>query len=245
MSNSSLVDYTKLVKNYTPMNDKVNKKITIHHMAGNLSVETCANVFNGTRKASSNYGIGTDGRVGLYVEEKNRAWTSSNKTNDSQAVTIEVANDTIGGDWHVSDKAFNKLIELCIDICKRNNINKLVWTGDKNGTLTCHYMFDATACPGPYLKSKMQLIANRVNIALKNGSNEEKEESAFKPFSVKVAISDLNIRSGAGTNYKRVKYIPKGIYTIVEIKQGQGSKKGWGRLKSGIGWISLDYVSIV
>ena len=83
-------------------------------MAGNLSVETCANVFCGTRKASSNYGIGTDGRVGLYVDEKDRAWTSSSSANDSQAVTIEVANNSGAPNWTVSDKAFNKLIDLCV-----------------------------------------------------------------------------------------------------------------------------------
>lgn len=164
MSNSKLVSYTKLSPNYSVINNKKNKKITIHHMAGNLTVETCGNVFaNPSRQASSNYGIGTDGRIALYVEEHHRAWTSSNAANDNQAVTIEVANDEIGGNWHVSDKAMESLINLCVDICKRNGIDKLVWTGDKNGNLTCHYMFKATSCPGAYLKSKMAWIAAEVN----------------------------------------------------------------------------------
>ena len=164
MSNSKLVSYTKLSPNYSVINNKKNKKITIHHMAGNLTVETCGNVFaSSSRQASSNYGIGTDGRIALYVEEHHRAWTSSNAENDNQAVTIEVANDEIGGNWHVSDKAMESLINLCVDICKRNGIDKLVWTGDKNGNLTCHYMFKATSCPGAYLKSKMAWIAAEVN----------------------------------------------------------------------------------
>lgn len=172
MSNSSLVNYTAISPNSSnPRNNKI-KKITIHHMAGNLSVETCGRVFNGkTRQASSNYGIGSDGRVGMYVEEKNRAWTSSSPSNDNQAITIEVAND--GGantNWHVSDKALAKLIDLCVDICKRNGIASLNYTGDANGNLTRHNMFANTTCPGPYLQSKFPYIASEVNKRL-NGSS--------------------------------------------------------------------------
>lgn len=172
MSNSSLVNYTAISPNSSnPRNNKI-KKITIHHMAGNLSVETCGRVFNGkNRQASSNYGIGSDGRVGMYVEEKNRAWTSSSPSNDNQAITIEVAND--GGantNWHVSDKALAKLIDLCVDICKRNGIASLNYTGDANGNLTRHNMFANTTCPGPYLQSKFPYIASEVNKRLNDSS---------------------------------------------------------------------------
>ena len=169
MSNSPLVDFTLISPNSTnPRKSKI-KKITIHHMAGNLSVESCGNVFqNKSRKASSNYGIGTDGRVGLYVDEKNRAWTSSNADNDNQAVTIEVANDGRAPDWRVSDAALAKLIELCVDICQRNGIEKLNFTGNRSGNLTMHKYFTATACPGPYLESKFPYIANEVNKRLEN-----------------------------------------------------------------------------
>lgn len=164
MSNSSLVNYTKISPNSSnPRNGKISK-ITIHHMAGNLTVEQCGNGFaNRSRQASSNYGIGSDGRVGLYVEEKNRSWASSSRANDNVAVTIEVANDQVGGNWHVSDKALSKLIDLCTDICKRNGIEKLNFTGDKNGNLTMHKYFAATACPGSYLESKFPYIASEVN----------------------------------------------------------------------------------
>ena len=162
MSNSPLVSYTKLSPHYSAMSNKKNKKITIHHMAGNLSVETCGNVFQ-TRQASSNYGIGSDGRIGMYVEEHNRSWASSNRANDEQAVTIEVANDGGSPNWHVGDKALASLIELCVDICKRNGIEKLVYTGDSSGNLTKHSMFAATACPGPYLGGKFTWIAEEVN----------------------------------------------------------------------------------
>ena len=171
MSNSSLVSYTKLSPNYSTRPGKISK-ITIHHMAGNLTVETCGNVFApSSRQASSNYGIGTDGRVGMYVEEKNRAWTSSNRANDEVAVTIEVANDGGAPNWHVSDKALAALIDLCVDICKRNGIAKLNWTGDASGNLTIHKFFAATNCPGPYLESKMAYIANEVNKRLTPASN--------------------------------------------------------------------------
>lgn len=177
MSNSPLVDYTQISPNSTrPRRDKI-KKITIHHMAGNWSIETVGNAFsNVSRQASSNYGIGTDGRVGMYVEEKNRAWTSGNADNDNQAITIETANDRIGADWHVSDKALAKLVELCADICKRNGIDRLNYTGDASGNLTKHNMFSATACPGPYLESKMQYIADEVNKLLDKLKQPEPEK---------------------------------------------------------------------
>lgn len=164
MSNSPLVNYTKISPNKNSPRTNTIKKITIHHVAGNATVEGIGEMFAPTiKKASSNYGIGTDGRVGMYVEEKDRAWTSSSGVNDHQAITIEVANDGGAPDWHVSDTALAKLIELCVDICKRNGIEKLNYTGDATGNLTRHNMFAATACPGPYLQSKFPYIANEVN----------------------------------------------------------------------------------
>lgn len=162
MSNSKLVCYTKISPHRTSPRNHAIDTITIHHMAGNLSIERCGDVFQ-SREASSNYGIGTDGRVGMYVEEKDRSWASANAENDHRAVTIEVANSKSGGDWPVSDKAMASLINLCVDICKRNGIERLNFTGDKNGNLTQHNYFVATACPGPYLKSKFQYIADEVN----------------------------------------------------------------------------------
>lgn len=167
MSNSSLVNYTRISPNSNnPRNHKIDK-ITIHHCAGNPSVELLGDMFSlVSRQASSNYGIGTDGRVGMYVEEYNRAWTSGNASNDHRAITIEVANDEIGGNWHVSDTALAKLIDLCVDICKRNRIASLNFTGDANGNLTMHKYFQNTNCPGPYLSSKFSYIADEVNARL-------------------------------------------------------------------------------
>ena len=188
MSNSSLISYTKISPNRTSPRKKPIRKITIHHMAGNLTVEQCGAVFAPTsRRASSNYGIGTDGRIGMYVEEKDRAWTSSSPDNDNQAVTIEVANNTLGPNWTVSDKAMTSLIDLCVDICKRNGIQRLNFTGDKTGNLTMHCYFKSTLCPGPYLKSKFPYIASEVNKRL--GA-----EATPEPFIVQITASSLNVR---------------------------------------------------
>lgn len=232
MSNSSLISYTKISPNRTSPRKKPIRKITIHHMAGNLTVEQCGAVFAPTsRKASSNYGIGTDGRIGMYVEEKDRAWTSSSPDNDNQAVTIEVANNTLGPNWTVSDKAMTSLIDLCVDICKRNGIQRLNFTGDKTGNLTMHCYFKSTLCPGPYLKSKFPYIAREVNKRL--GA-----EAAPEPFIVQITASSLNVRKGPGTSYAVAQTVSKGqSFTIV---QQQG---GWGKLKSGAGWISLKYTA--
>lgn len=164
MSNSSLVDYIKLSPNHSGARRQKIDTITIHHVAGNANIEALGDLFaDPKRQASSNYGIGSDGRVGLYVDEANRAWTSGNAANDQRAVTIEVANDGGDPDWHVSDKALAKLIELCVDICRRNGIEKLNFTGDTNGNLTMHKWFQPTLCPGPYLESKFPYIAAEVN----------------------------------------------------------------------------------
>jgi hypothetical protein len=177
MSNSPLVVYTKISPNKNcPRNHKIDT-ITIHHMAGNLSVEVCANVFQNTdpkKAASSNYGIGSDGRVGMYVEEKDRSWCSSSGDNDHRAITIEVADCTGAPEWRVSDKAYATLINLCVDICQRNGIAKLVWSDNKsdrvnhkNGcNMTIHSDFKSTDCPGAYLRGKMAQIAADVNAKL-------------------------------------------------------------------------------
>lgn len=204
MSNSSLVDYTLLSPNCNSPRNSTIKKITIHHMAGNLSVERCGNVFApSSRQASSNYGIGSDGRVGLYVEEKNRAWTSSSPSNDHQAVTIEVADDVIGGNWHSSDLAIAKLIDLCVDICKRNGIAQLNYTGDSIGNLTRHNMFTNTTCPGAYLQSKFPYIAEEVNKRL-NSTEEFSEEELKMLEQINARLTNIENRLSALENGKSV-----------------------------------------
>lgn len=210
MSNSSLVTYTKLSPHYdsregTPITD-----ITIHHMAGNLTVYQCGEVFQ-TREASANYGIDGEGRVGLYVEEKYASWANANAASNRRSITIELANDEIGGNWHVSDTAIGRCIELCADICQRNGITKLNYTGDTNGNLTRHNMFYATACPGPYLQSKFPYIASEVNkrLNMKNGWIKEDGNWYFYKNNVKVKLNWAQDSKGLwywlGTDGKMVK----------------------------------------
>ena len=199
MSNSPLVQYTRLSPNCNKPRNKPITKITIHHTAGVLSVETLGNIFApSSRQASSNYGIGSDGRIGMYVEECNRAWTSSNATNDNQAITIEVSNSANGGNWPVSDHVLSRLIELCVDICKRNGIKELNYTGDKNGNLTRHNMFASTTCPGPYLQSKFPYIASEVNKRLSTPIEKP------KTYIVKKGDTLSKIASMFGTTYQEL-----------------------------------------
>lgn len=139
--------------------------ICFYHMGGNLALGNLGDRFaKRDIQSSSNYAIDSKGNVALYVEEANRAWTSSNRENDEEAITIEVANDEEGGNWHVSNESFNKLVELCVDICRRNGIEEIVYTGDTTGNLTYHGMFDPnTECPGPYLTSRMSALAAAIN----------------------------------------------------------------------------------
>lgn len=331
MSNSSLVSYTKISPNSNNPRNAAIKKITPHHMAGNQSLASFGNlVAQPSRQMSSNYAIDSNGNIGLYCEEKNRSWCSSSPANDHQAITIEVANDGGAPDWHVSDKALAALINLCVDICQRNGIPALNFTGNANGNLTQHNYFTATACPGSYLKSKFPYIAEQVNkrLSASGGSQDtsggtdancdvlyrvqvgafSKKENAtatlnkmkakkfdafitevgglykvqagaykskanaeaqaakiraagfeaiittngastataptggsFKAYVLQVTGTYLNIREAPTTDSKILGTVKKGeAYTIVEEATGTGASK-WGRLKSGAGWIALDY----
>lgn len=208
MSNSSLVSYTNLTKNCNkPRNHKIDK-ITIHHMAGFMSAKECADYFATTsRQVSSNYCIGTDGKISMSVEEKNRAWTSSNAENDHRAITIEVANSKGEPNWEISDKAMASLINLCVDICKRNGIEKLNFTGNKNGNLTMHKYFASTGCPGPYLSGKFTYIAETVNKRLGTAETKKTETkkttSSFLPSKGYFGKGDTSVKIGKIATFMR------------------------------------------
>ena len=195
MSNSKLVSYTRLSPNHSGKRRHAIDTISIHCMAGNLSVESCGRLFaDRSREASSNYGIGSDGRIALYVDEGNRSWCTSSASNDNRAVTIEVANDGGAPDWHVSDAALASLIDLCVDICRRNGIQRLNYTGDKGGNLTMHKWFAATACPGPYLESKFPYIAQAVNDRLGQSDKPSGSEQLYR---VRKSWADAKSQIGA------------------------------------------------
>ena len=309
-TNSSLVSYTKLSPNHSGQRTHGIDRITPHCVVGQCSVETLGNIFLPTsRQASSNYGIGVDGRVGMYVEEKNRSWCSSSAANDQRAVTIECASDS-AEPYAFKNIVYRTLIKLCVDICKRNGKTKLLWLGDKTKTLnytpksnemvlTVHRWFANKSCPGNWMYSRMGDLAEKVTAALgdtattpkqlyrvrKTWSDSKSQKGAYKilanakacadknpgysvfdtdgnavytsetgsvgvpgdaTFKVRVSVSDLNIRSGPGTNYAATgRFTGVGVFTITAVQSGQGSSSGWGKLKSGAGWIALDYAKRV
>lgn len=168
-TNSPLVDYTRISPHRGSRNGHVIDTITIHCAAAQAAVETLGSLFQ-TKQASANYGIGADGRVGMYVEEKDRSWCTSNNANDARAVTIEVACDN-RHPYAVKDAVYKKLIALVADVCKRNGIAKLVWSTDKYDrmnhkggcNMTVHRDYENKACPGQWLYERHGQIAAEVN----------------------------------------------------------------------------------
>ena len=302
-TNSKLVNYTRISPNRSVNRNHKIDTVSIHCVVGQCSVETLGSIFaSSSKEASSNYGIGYDGRIGLYVEEKDRSWCTSSSSNDNRAITIEVASDTYHP-YRVNNTAYKSLIKLLVDICKRNGIKKLVWSTNKsermnhlNGcNMTVHRDYANKSCPGDYLYNLHGQIAKEVNAQLSSGTSSTTKKTLYRvrktwkdaksqkgafydlsnakkcadknkgysvfdesgkavytskatnttnSFKVQISISDLNIRKGPGTNYAATgKFTGKGVFTIVETKQGTGSVKGWGKLKSGAGWIALDYAT--
>lgn len=170
-TNSSLVDYTRRSPNHSGRRNHKIDTITIHCMAIDWTVEECGAKFaNPASEASSNYGIGSDGRIALYVDERNRSWCSSSAENDNRAVTIEVANIGYGPLWPVSHQAYSALIDLVTDICQRNGIKRLLWEGNPaligqidRQNMTVHRWFANKSCPGEFLYSHHKEIASLVN----------------------------------------------------------------------------------
>lgn len=241
MSNSSLVTYTKISPNKTSPRNHAIDTITIHCTAGQCRIESLGNLFaDPKRRASSNYGISYDGKIGLFVDEKDRSWCSSNSTNDNRAITIEVASDSYHP-YVVKPAAYRSLINLLVDICKRNNIKELKWKADKSlighvdqQNMTVHRWFANKACPGDYLYNLHGQIAAEVNLRL---NRESSKPAKTVPYRVKNYKKNSEIRTGPGLNYEVTKIpFPIGVYTIVE------ESNGWGKLKSGAGWIQLDKV---
>lgn len=184
MSNSPLVNHTHISPNRTKNRNHAIDTITIHCVVGQCSVESLGVLFSDPgRSASSNYGIGYDGKIGMYVEEKDASWCSSNSANDNRAITIEVASDTTHP-YAVRPAAYNALIDLLVDICKRNNIKSLKWKADKSligqvdkQNMTVHRWFANKACPGEYLYSRHAQIAAEVNKLL-GATTPDEDESA-------------------------------------------------------------------
>ena len=238
MSNSSLVKFTKISPNRTSPRNHAIDTITIHCVVGQCSVETLGNVFAPTsRQASSNYGVGVDGRIGMYVEEKDRSWCSSNAANDNRAITIEVASDTTHP-YAVNDKAYAALLDLVTDICRRNGIKKLVWSTNKNErvnhlngcNMTVHRDYANKACPGDYLYSRHGAIAAEVNRRLGASAAEPETPSSGSGTLYKVQTGAFKQKSNAQALEKKLKAAGFDTYVVntggyYKVQVGAFSKK--------------------
>lgn len=246
-TNSPLVTYTKLSPNHSGQRKHVIDTITIHCVVGQLSVETIGNIFAPTsRQASSNYGIGKDGRIGMYVEEKNRSWCTSSSANDNRAITIEVASDT-KHPYAVNDKAYAALLDLVTDICRRNDIKKLVWSTVKNDrvnhlngcNMTVHRDYANKSCPGDYLYNLHGEIAAEVNKRL--GVTEPVEETekivlkkgdvvtftGKKHYSSANDKTPVSCKPGKATITLDPYLKGKHPYHLVAVKGGTSNVYGW------------------
>ena len=233
MSNSKLVNYTRISPNKNSPRNHAIDTITIHCVVGQCSVETLGNIFAPTsRQASSNYGIGYDGKIGMYVEEKDRSWCSSSASNDNRAITIEVASDT-KHPYAVNEKAFAALLDLVTDICKRNGIKRLVWSTNKkdrmnhlNGcNMTVHRDYANKSCPGDYLYNRHGEIAAEVNrrLGVTDTAPDAGAGQGVTVYTVKKGDTLSAIAAKHGTTYQKIAAY-NGIKNPNVIRVGQKIK---------------------
>ena len=220
MSNSYLVSYTKISPNKNSPRNHAIDRITPHCVVGQLSAESICGCFTSpSREASCNYGIGTDGRVSLCVEEKDRSWCSSSGTNDHRAVTIECASD-MNEPYAMNDRVYSSLVNLCTDICKRNGKNKLLWFGDKNKTLayepksnemviTVHRWFANKSCPGNWLYARLGNLATKVTENLNGGSSNSGNGTLYR-----VQVGAYREKANADAQLAKVKAAGFDTYMI-------------------------------
>lgn len=211
MSNSPLVSYTKLSPNCSSRDGNKIYIFTPHCVVGQVTVERLGDIFAPTkRQASSNYGIGKDGRVGMYVPEtgaNSRSWCTSSKWNDQRAITVECASDATAP-YAFKEVVFNRLIDLLVDCCQRNGKTKVLWFGNKDKSvnykpkdnemlLTVHRWFDKNrSCPGDWMYSRMQKLADEANKRL--GGQPEPQPTPEKDlYRVRKSWDDAKSQKGA------------------------------------------------
>lgn len=252
MSNSPLVTVTRRTTHHSGRRTRAIDRITPHCVVGQMSASGLGSYFaTTTREVSSNYGIGYDGSVGLYVDEDKRSWCSSSNANDQRAVTIECASDK-SHPYAMRPAVYSKLIELCVDICKRNGKTKLIWFGDKGKALgykpqknemilTVHRWFKNTDCPGDWLYNRLGDLATQVTqrLSVKGDmpSAEQGESTVYAdypPGRYKVTPSiGLRVRATPSTSAVHIKTLPKGT-EIIAIDELRASVDGvWLRLAGG------------
>lgn len=205
-TNSSIVAYTKLSPNHSGQRTHAIDRISPHCVVGQCTAEGLGDWFAKTStQASSNYGIDKNGRVGMYVEEKNRSWCTSSNANDQRAITIECASDTTEP-YTMNNTVYETLIKLCTDICKRNGKKKLLWFADKDKSLnyapksdemviTVHRWFANKSCPGNWLYARLGDVAARVTSNLSGTETTPKGTQAT--VFAKLSESDVIKKAGA------------------------------------------------
>lgn len=227
-TNSPLVSYTKISPNRNSPRNNTIQAIVVHHMAGVMTLEQFGNlVANPAREMSANYAIDSQGRIGLFCEEKDRSWCSSSAKVDNRAITIEVSNDVYGEPWSISEAAYASLIKLCADICKRNGIKKLEYLGNLNGTLLRHCDIVPTQCPATWIKNHTKELCDKVNALI-----NEPVGLYTKTLTTGTPIYAEIGKPATGKITVATKY------TIVEEKVVDYVK--YGKLKSGVGWVELE-----
>ena len=259
-TNSPLVVYTKLSPNHSGQRTHSIDRITPHCVVGQCSVETLGSIFAPTSKeASSNYGIGEDGRVGMYVEEKNRSWCSSSNANDQRAVTIECASDNTEP-YAFKDVVYQTLIKLCVDICQRNGKSKLLWLGDKDKTLnytpksdemilTVHRWFANKSCPGNWMYARMGDLASKVTAQLGGSSSQTPGKTTGTQASVLKDLSEADVikkvaslftadmqKSGILASVSLAQFILESGYGKSELAQNANNIFGMKKSLSGNTW---------
>ena len=232
MSNSKLVTYKQMSPNHYDGRDHIIDTITIHCMAGQLTVEQCGQIFIvRENEASSNYGIDYNGTIALYVDEKNASWCTSSYTNDNRAITIEVASDSFDP-YKVTSAAYKSLINLVYDICKRNKIKKL------GCNMTVHRDYAAKACPGDYLYGKMSDIAKQVNAKL--AADKKPQPGATLTTTEKASLYNHSFKDPVGKTSKSLS-VPKGT----KVKLIEDCENGWSKVtyKGTRYWILNSHIS--
>ena len=234
MSNSPLVIYTKLSPFNSGARNHEIDRITVHYADGNCSLEGFGSIFTEpNRNASCQYGIDEHGRVGQYCLEKNRSWCSGSSYNDNRAITIECANYSDGS---ISNACWDTLIRLCADICRRNGISRLVYTGDDSGNLTKHKWYDSTDCPGPWLDSRFGAIARQVNKLL------ETQPSTGIGGTYRCRVLELNVRTKPTTKSDIVATYVLGQLVVLDDWSTSADGYLWGRYVAYSG--NVRYVAI-
>ena len=233
MSNSSLISGTLLTNNCSKPRNHVIDRITPHYMAWYTDAKTCCESFvPASRRASANYCIGKDGEIWLNVEEKNRAWTTGSSYNDNRAITIECANYMDSSRYGMlPDATWNSLVKLCVDICKRNGIARINYTGDDSGNLTMHKWYQDTDCPGPWLSKNFGRLASEINAWLDGDPSPAPEPDPPDNFggTYRCRVNGLRVRTHPTTSAPVVSYYNMGGIVVLDNWFTIADGYVWGR----------------